>query len=462
MAHLVRPWTYRYLDKDGKRVPKGTPGASKIKEKSTKWYGAKIPGYPKGKRVPLSSNKRVALDMLNKLITKGERREKGLDDPMDDERLRPLAEHLDAFDRYLAAKGGTADHVAKTVNRCRALLDAIKAAKLDDVKPSAVLQALADLRQNADRPRVELPEGKEQLTRKELASLLGINVASVARALARDGLTGTGNGKKRRYPRAVAVALQDRLCCGRGVSTSNHYLTAVKSFTRWLVKDHRAPNDPLACLSRQNGEADIRVERRALDAREFAALLDAARVGQPFRDLSGPDRAVLYVLAARTGLRASELASLSPDSFDFGAPSVTVEAAYSKHRRQDVQPLPADVADLLRRYVEGKPAHARLWPSSWPRRAAEMLRHDLVAAGIPFVDEDGRVYDFHSLRHQFISDLVEAGVHPKDAQQLARHSTITLTMDRYAHVRPTKLHAALDQLPSLTTPPATPQAGQRA
>jgi hypothetical protein len=44
------------------------------------------------------------------------------------------------------------------------------------------------------------------------------------------------------------------------------------------------------------------------------------------------------------------------------------------------------------------------------------------------------VADFHALRHTFITELVRAGVAPKDAKELARHSTITLTMDRYAHV----------------------------
>ncbi len=40
----------------------------------------------------------------------------------------------------------------------------------------------------------------------------------------------------------------------------------------------------------------------------------------------------------------------------------------------------------------------------------------------------------HALRHTFISNLARAGIHPKTAQALARHSTITLTLDRYSHV----------------------------
>jgi integrase len=180
-----------------------------------------------------------------------------------------------------------------------------------------VVEVLASLRE--EPPRAGLAPGQEWFTKKELVAALGIHPGSVARLLSRDGLGARGNGKARRYPRAAVEALQDRLCRGAGVATSNHYLTAVKGFTRWLVRDGRAPLDPLACLSRMNADADVRVGRRALPPAEFAAFLEAARTGRPFRGLAGPDRAAVYHLSARTGLRASELASLVPASFDFSA-----------------------------------------------------------------------------------------------------------------------------------------------
>ena len=60
-----------------------------------------------------------------------------------------------------------------------------------------------------------------------------------------------------------------------------------------------------------------------------------------------------------------------------------------------------------------------------------------------------QVTDFHALRHTFITNLAQAGVHPKTAQALARHSTITLTMDRYTHALQEDQTRALDVLPSL-------------
>src|SRR5262249_46343164 len=70
---------------------------------------------------------------------------------------------------------------------------------------------------------------------------------------------------------------------------------------------------------------------------------------------------------------------------------------------------------------------------------------------LAYRDKACRVFDFHALRHQFISNLAASGVHPKVAQSLARHSTITLTMDRYTHVGLLDQTSALEKLPSLPT-----------
>jgi hypothetical protein len=81
-----------------------------------------------------------------------------------------------------------------------------------------------------------------------------------------------------------------------------------------------------------------------------------------------------------------------------------------------------------------------------------MFRADLAAAGVPYRNEEGLVADAHSLRHTFISDLARGGVHPKIAQALPRHSTITLTMDRYSHMLHEDHTQALEVLPDLSDP----------
>lgn len=55
-------------------------------------------------------------------------------------------------------------------------------------------------------------------------------------------------------------------------------------------------------------------------------------------------------------------------------------------------------------------------------RTADMIRANMKRAGIPDVDEADHKRCFHSLRHSFITALACAGVHPKQAQALARHA----------------------------------------
>jgi len=83
-----------------------------------------------------------------------------------------------------------------------------------------------------------------------------------------------------------------------------------------------------------------------------------------------------------------------------------------------------------------------------------MIRADLEAAGIEYTGAGGRFADFHSLRHSFITHLANGGVYPNTAQALARHSTITLTMDRYSHSLRGQQAEALDALPDLSAPSA--------
>ena len=65
-----------------------------------------------------------------------------------------------------------------------------------------------------------------------------------------------------------------------------------------------------------------------------------------------------------------------------------------------------------------------------------------------YCNHDGLFADFHGLRHLFISSLERAGVTPKMAQTLARHSDIRLTLGVYTHVELDDQTAAIEALPA--------------
>lgn len=251
-------------------------------------------------------------------------------------------------------------------------------------------------------------------------------------------------------PARVQSALAEiRRARGNSLCTLGRYVRAIKGLTRWLVREGQLVSDPLVGLSASSSATDRRRERRALSTGEAARLIQAAEKGPAVCGLSGIDRAALYRLALGTGFRASELASLTPESFRLDAepPTIHVRASQTKNRKQVAQPIRHDLADAVRRWLARKRAGTPVFAvKPLHMRTAIMMRVDLAAAGIPYID-DGKFADFHALRHTFISDLVRSGASVKQAQVLARHSTPVLTLQAYAHVATEELTRALDRLP---------------
>ncbi len=87
-----------------------------------------------------------------------------------------------------------------------------------------------------------------------------------------------------------------------------------------------------------------------------------------------------------------------------------------------------------------------------PVKTADMIKEDLAAAGIPYVDDAGRYADFHALRHSTGSLLAAAGVHPKVIQAIMRHSDINLTMSRYTHIFHGQESEVVTRLPDFSKP----------
>lgn len=337
-----------------------------------------------------TTDKRAAERLAAKLEADAMLRREGVVDPRADQfcvaARKPLLDHIEDFVRFIRNKGNTDKHADDRCAQLRRLVEAMRADRLADLTPGRVQGALAELR--TSRPL--------------------------------------------------------------SLRTLNRYAVAMKSLTGWLVRERRLSSDPLVGMAGFNAETDRRHERRALTSDEIERLVVAAERGAVAFGLSGQDRAMLYRLAVGTGLRASELTSLTPGSFDLDAvpPTVTVAAGYSKHRREDVQPLRRDLAEVLRGWLASRPPGHHVF--AVPRladKAAKMIRRDLAAAEIEYEDDTGRVADFHALRHSFVTAVVRAGASIKEAQTLARHQDPQLTFKVYAHARLHELGRTLEAMP---------------
>ncbi|MFO0941531.1 MAG: tyrosine-type recombinase/integrase [Pirellulales bacterium] len=195
----------------------------------------------------------------------------------------------------------------------------------------------------------------------------------------------------------VETYLKELRDSGRSRQTSNHYLKAIQQFTKWLVKNRKLAENPLTDICKLNTQVDRRHDRRPLSVEEFARLVAAAEVGKPNQSIPGPDRAILYILAAWTGYRRSELASLTPSSFDFSTepPTITVAAVYSKRRRTDSQMIHPSLVNRIQSWLATKSAapNEYLLPVSdrveggVDRRTSEMMQMDLASARSKWINE---------------------------------------------------------------------------
>src|SRR4051794_16947637 len=114
MGTLLKIQVVRYVDDQGHRVPKGTPGARKIREKSAKWYGQYHDGDGR-RRVPLCTDKAAARQMLAELERNVARGKVGLVDPYEKHRTAPIDEHVDAYKAHLEHNVGVSPkHLKET------------------------------------------------------------------------------------------------------------------------------------------------------------------------------------------------------------------------------------------------------------------------------------------------------------------------------------------------------------
>ena len=284
---------------------------------------------------------------------------------------------------------------------------------------------------------------------------------------------------------------------GMGARTRNTYRAALVAFVNWCVCERRLSFNPLAGLGKADEKADCRRQRRALTEQELIALLDVAQ-RRPLRDamtvrrgkhkgravaelrlatiarleVLGRERALIYKTLVLTGLRKGELASLTVGQLELEGPTpyALLHAADEKNRQGSKIPLRADLTADLRGWLADKLAAAqddaqkrreavpdRLSPQTHlftvPAALVLILNRDMAMAGIAKVDERGRTVDVHALRHTTGTHLSKAGVTPRTAQAVMRHSSIDLTMNTYTDPRLLDVAGALDALPALPLDP---------
>jgi integrase len=221
--------------------------------------------------------------------------------------------------------------------------------------------------------------------------------------------------------------------------TLNEYLATMGAFLNWLVRHGRLTTNPLQHVEQVEMRGRERRKRRASSHAEIARLLAVA----------GP-RSPVYLLALLTGLRRSEIGELVWDdvALDAPRPFLKVRASISKNHLDASIWLHADLVTMLRSLRSPNVAPEALVFPQMP--SMYCFKADLAAAGIPYLDAQGRQADFHALRHTFGTNLSLAGVLPRVAMELMRQSDLRLTMKIYTDASCLPAADGIDRLPSFT------------
>ena len=221
--------------------------------------------------------------------------------------------------------------------------------------------------------------------------------------------------------------------------TLNQYQDAINGLTSWMQQHGRLAANPLAGVKKVETRGREVRKRRAFSTVELRRLLEAAT----------PERRALYLMAAFTGLRRGELVQLTWEDVSLarGDPFVRARSSITKNHQEAILRLHGDVVAALQVIRPAMAEEGALVFSSVPW--AYQFRQDLNKAGIRYKAFQERQADFHSLRHTFGTNLANAGVHPRVAMELMRHSDMRLTTKVYTDAGKLPTAEAIDSLPSL-------------
>ena len=207
----------------------------------------------------------------------------------------------------------------------------------------------------------------------------------------------------------------------KGARTLNLYLQAAIAFLNWMERMGRLKANPLRLAGKIDERGKSKRERRAFTDDELRRVV--AR--------SDP-RGIVYLVAARTGLRQDELRQLTWDDLrlDDAVPCVRVRVVCAKNKKEEhVQLIPEIVGALKAHRPTNSSPSDLVFPKGVPR--ASRLSKDCEANGIAYQDGAGRYADFHALRYTWATFLQRHGVAQRFAMKLLPHSDIKLTAKVY-------------------------------
>jgi integrase/recombinase XerC len=224
-------------------------------------------------------------------------------------------------------------------------------------------------------------------------------------------------------------------------SSIGRKLAALKGFYRFLVREKRIAEDPLALLATPKQEKPLPKFLSVDDVFRLLGVISGADL------LTLRDRAVLETLYS-TGVRVSEAVNLNWDDVDIRLGVIRVMGKGSKERIVPIgevalKALADYAAEQTLKWKRAAKGNSPVFLNHHGRRittrsVARVVEKYLKAADIPV-----RMGP-HGLRHTFATHLLNGGADLRVIQELLGHASLSTTQ-RYTHLNLDQLTAVYDK-----------------
>lgn len=214
-------------------------------------------------------------------------------------------------------------------------------------------------------------------------------------------------------------------------------LSALRSFFKFLTREGYIKNNPILMLSSPKLDKHL---PQFLTEEEVVKLIESAFAHDEKDELGLRNRAILETFYS-TGIRISELVSLSSEDIDFIGGTAKV---FGKGKKERIVPIGDVALNVIKRYLDKRKKQDRaVFLNKNGSRITTRGVRNIVTKYIHLAGIRKGISP-HTLRHSFATHLLNRGADLRTVQELLGHANLSSTQI-YTHLTTSKLKSVYDK-----------------